>query len=113
MELLIEPAGHVRFQQLSSCQLESSCYYLVLRQPDPVGECIAGLTFPCQRSDIALSFSRLHSISSRATVRRNTGEPFLLKRHHPRAATPARILTVPLRGCAGSGVWHRESGVRF
>jgi hypothetical protein len=38
MELLIEPAGHVRFQQLSSCQLESSCYYLVLRQPDPVGE---------------------------------------------------------------------------
>ena len=38
VELLIEPAGHVHFQQLSSCQLESSCYYLVLRQPDPVGE---------------------------------------------------------------------------
>jgi len=33
--------GHVDIftvPQLSSCQLESSCYYLVLRQPRPVGD---------------------------------------------------------------------------
>src|SRR6202165_5293648 len=28
-------------QQFRSCQSESSCYYLVLRQPDPVGWCAA------------------------------------------------------------------------
>jgi hypothetical protein len=33
-----------------------------------------------QRSDIAPPFSRLRRISSRATVRRNAGEPFLLVR---------------------------------
>ena len=45
--------------------------------------------FLCQQSDIAPSFSRLHRISSRVTVRRNSGEPFLLVRCRPRAATPA------------------------
>jgi len=45
-----------------------------------------------QQWDIAPSFSRLHRISSRATVRRNAGEPFLLVRHCSRAATPAKFL---------------------
>src|SRR5216684_7832092 len=86
-------------QQFRSCQSESSCYYLVLRQPDLVGDEQAGLTFPCQQWDIAPSFSRLHGISSRATVRRNAGEPFLLVCHCSRAATPARFLP-SLRGSA-------------
>ena len=44
---LIEARGHVHFSayshQFRSCQPQSSCYDLVLRQPDPVGECAAGL----------------------------------------------------------------------
>ena len=67
--------------KLRSCQAESSCYYLVLRPPDPVGEAAAGLTFLCSQCDIAPSSSRLHRISSRATVRRNAGELFLLVRY--------------------------------
>src|ERR1700676_637216 len=47
----------------------------------PVGDEQAGLTFPCQQWYIAPSFSRLHGISLRATVRRNAGEPFLLVHH--------------------------------
>jgi hypothetical protein len=49
-----------------------------------------GWTFLCRQSDIELSFSRLHGISSRATVRRNAAAPFLLVRYGLRAATPAR-----------------------
>ena len=101
------PGGHVRFFtvcQLRSCQPESSCYYLVLRRPDPAGECSAGLTFLCQQCDIAPSFSRLLGISSRATVRRNAGEPFLLVRSRPRAATPVKNSYRPLRGWPVSGL---------
>jgi hypothetical protein len=45
-----KPNGHIRYRsfqvsatvfKLLSCQLESSCYYLGLRWPDPVGECAA------------------------------------------------------------------------
>ena len=46
------------------------------RLPETVGERIAGLTFLCRQSDIASSFSRLLRFSSRATLRRNAGEPF-------------------------------------
>ena len=52
----------------------------------------------CQQSDIAPSFSRLRRISSRATVRRNAGEPFLLVRFRPRAATPAKNSYRPFEG---------------
>src|ERR1700694_4388895 len=38
-------------QQFRSCQSESSCYYLVLRQPDPVGECAAVIS----RIDVSVS----------------------------------------------------------
>src|SRR5450755_286702 len=38
--------------QLRACQPESSCYYLVLRWPDPAGEAVK-LTFLCQQCDIA------------------------------------------------------------
>jgi hypothetical protein len=71
----------------SSTSLLPTAIFLLLfsaRHPDLVGECVAGLTLLCQQSDIALSFSRLHRISSRATVRRNPGEPFLLARFRAR-----------------------------
>jgi len=60
------------------------------RHSDTVGECVAGLTFLCKQSEIAPSFSRLLRISSRATVRRDAGEPFLLVRYRPRTATQAK-----------------------
>jgi hypothetical protein len=70
-----------------STSLLPTAIFLLLfsaRHPYLVGEWVAGLTLLCQQSDIALSFSRLLRISSRATVRRNPGEPFLLARFRAR-----------------------------
>src|ERR1019366_3801581 len=105
--LEVMPDGRKRWTLTmgSSTSLLPTAIFLLLfsaRHPHVVGECVAGLTLLCQQSDIALSFSRLLRISSRATVRRNPGEPFLLVRFRARGDA-SKILTVPSRGCRGFG----------
>src|ERR1035437_909211 len=87
--LEVMPDGRKRWAltTASSTSLLPTAIFLLLfsaRHPYLVGEWVAGLTLLCQQSDIALSFSRLLRISSRATVRRNPGEPFLLARFRAR-----------------------------
>src|ERR1019366_8190341 len=113
--LEVMPDGRKRWTltTASSTSLLPTAIFLLLFsacQPDLVGECVAGLTLLCQQSDIALSFSRLLRISSRATVRRNPEEPFLLVRFRPRAATPAKFLPSLRGGVPGSGVCYRAAG---
>ena len=61
------------------------------------------MTFLCQQCDIAPSFSRLHGILSRATVRRNTEEPFLWARFRPAAATLTKSSYRLFEGLPGIG----------
>src|SRR5208283_3753711 len=87
--------------------LPSAIFLLLFpaRHPYTVGESVAGLTFLCQQSDIAPSFSRLLRFSSRATLRPDAWGPSPLARYRPRAATPALFLS---RGERSSFV--REKG---
>jgi CspA family cold shock protein len=77
--------------------VESSCYYLVLRQPDDFGESV-GLTFLCQQRDIAPQFLRLHGISSRATADGIQGSRFYWCGSARAQQRQLKILTVASRG---------------
>jgi hypothetical protein len=97
----------------SSTSLLPTAIFLLLFsacQPDLVGECVAGLTLLWQQSDIAPSFSRLLRISSRATVRRNPGEPFLLARFRARGDASKNSYRTFEGVSRDSGICYRMSG---
>ena len=99
--------------QLSSCQLQSSCYYLVLRQPRPVGDTrqnAAGTSVDVQqdrRFRVSSRLSRLRfrgssSVSSRPTARRNAKGAVCVGAVSSVARQRDHILDVALRGCAAA-----------